>query len=264
MRRSAAILARWSSRETARTVATAAHQSRPTTARSGPHRPAYSVSERMVLRAAYGINYSRRGAVGGRAGARNGTGTLGFSANASFPSAERLRPGLQLERRRAGLCRHHRSSTRAQHRLRDRPRNRRQVTYGDSEIGGRPPRYQNWNAGVQYALRSSPSAPPMRAAAAIFLGGSGRGFYANQIDPQYLALGNLLTQPATPAKSRPPRRSCRASRYPIRLLRHHFADAAAVPTVLGGHRRLRQRGGIHLPLAAAHSREAEIRRRPDR
>src|SRR5262249_38918593 len=40
---------------------------------------AYSLNDRAVLRAAYGINYSRRGAVGGRAGARNGTGTLGFS-----------------------------------------------------------------------------------------------------------------------------------------------------------------------------------------
>ena len=26
------------------------------------------------------------------------------------------------------------------------------VTYGDPEIGGRPPRYQNWNAGLQYTL----------------------------------------------------------------------------------------------------------------
>jgi hypothetical protein len=32
-----------------------------------------------------------------------------------------------------------------------------------------------------------------------FLGGSGRGFYSNQLDPQYLVLGNLLTQPATAA-----------------------------------------------------------------
>src|SRR5438094_554423 len=53
---------------------------------------AYSVNDRTVLRAAYGINYSRRGAVGGRAGARNGTGTLGFSANASFPSANGFDP----------------------------------------------------------------------------------------------------------------------------------------------------------------------------
>ena len=53
---------------------------------------AYSLNDRTVLRAAYGINYSRRGAVGGRAGARNGTGTLGFSANASFPSANGFDP----------------------------------------------------------------------------------------------------------------------------------------------------------------------------
>jgi hypothetical protein len=32
-----------------------------------------------------------------------------------------------------------------------------------------------------------------------FLGGSGRGFYSNQLDPQYLVLGNLLTQQATAA-----------------------------------------------------------------
>src|SRR5712692_349098 len=53
---------------------------------------AYSLNDRTVVRAAYGINYSRRGAVGGRAGARNGTGTLGFSANASFPSANGFDP----------------------------------------------------------------------------------------------------------------------------------------------------------------------------
>src|SRR5205814_7162076 len=48
---------------------------------------AYSLTDRTVLRTAYGINYSRRGAVGGRAGARNGTGTLGFSSNVTYPSA---------------------------------------------------------------------------------------------------------------------------------------------------------------------------------
>ena len=112
---------------------------------------AYSLSDRLVARAAYGINYSRRGAVGGRAGARNGTGTLGLSANASFPSANGFDPsynwnngvpsyppppfldptlnaGFVVGRGTGGS-----------------------VTYGDPEIGGRPPRYQNWNAGVQYA-----------------------------------------------------------------------------------------------------------------
>ena len=76
-----------------RTAAAAARRSRPTTARIGPRiGVAYSVSSRAVLRGAYGINYSRRGAVGGRADARNGTGTLGLSANASFPSANGFDP----------------------------------------------------------------------------------------------------------------------------------------------------------------------------
>jgi len=162
---------------------------------------AYSVNERTVFRTAYGINYSRRGAVGGRAGARNGTGTLGFSANASFPSPNAsfapsynwnegvpsyapppffdpsLNSGFVTGRGTGGT-----------------------VTYGDPEIGGRMPRYQNWNAGVQYALLSSITVGAAYAGSrGDFLGGSGRGFYANQLDPKYLALGNLLTQQATPA-----------------------------------------------------------------
>jgi len=161
---------------------------------------AYSVNDRTVLRAAYGINYSRRGAVGGRAGARNGTGTLGFSANASFPSANGFDPaynwnngvpayppppffdptlntGFVAGRGTGGG-----------------------VTYGDPEIGGRPPRYQNWNAGLQYGLaRTLTFGATYAGSHGDFLGGSGRGFYANQLDPRYLVLGNLLTQPATPA-----------------------------------------------------------------
>jgi hypothetical protein len=161
---------------------------------------AYGVNERTVARAAYGINYSRRGAVGGRAGARNGTGTLGFSANASFPSPNGFDPaynwtngvppyppppffdptlnsGFVVGRGTGGG-----------------------VTYGDPEIGGRPPRYQNWNAGVQHSLAPTLTLGATYAASrGDFLGGSGRGFYSNQLDPRFLVLGNLLSQQATPA-----------------------------------------------------------------
>ncbi len=156
---------------------------------------AYSVDPRTVVRAAYGINYSRRGAVGGRGGARNGTGTLGFSANASFPSANGFDPaynwnngvppypappffdptlnaGFVVGRGTGGG-----------------------VTYGDPEIGGRPPRYQNWNAGLQYSLaRTIVLGATYAGSRGDFLGGSGRGFYSNQLDPRFLVLGNLLTQ----------------------------------------------------------------------
>ena len=161
---------------------------------------AYSVNERLVLRAAYGINYSRRGAVGGRAGARNGTGTLGFSANPSFPSPNGFDPSYNWNNGvpaytappffdpslNAGFVVGRGSGG--------------GVTYGDPEIGGRPPRYQNWNAGVQFALAAKLTVSATYAGSVgDFLGGSGRGFFANQLDPKYLALGNLLTQPANAA-----------------------------------------------------------------
>ena len=159
---------------------------------------AYGLSERTVMRAAYGINYSRRGAVGGRAGARNGTGTLGFSANASFPSPNGFDPsynwnngvpaypappffdptlntGFVTGRGTGGG-----------------------VTYGDPEIGGRPPRYQNWNAGFQHTIFETVSLGATYAGSrGDFLGSSGRGIYQNQLDPRFLVLGNLLTQQAT-------------------------------------------------------------------
>ena len=161
---------------------------------------AYSLNERTVLRSAYGINYSRRGAVGGRAGARNGTGTLGFSANASFPSPNTFDPSYNWNN---GVPAY------APPPFFDPSLNTGfvtgrgtggGVTYGDPEIGGRPPRYQNWNAGFQYALaRTMTVGATYAGSRGDFLGGSGRGFYANQLDPRFLVLGNLLTQQATAA-----------------------------------------------------------------
>jgi hypothetical protein len=161
---------------------------------------AYSPNDRTVLRAAYGINYSRRGAVGGRAGARNGTGTLGFSANASFPSPNGFDPAYNWNSGvpsypappffdptlNAGFVAGRGTGG--------------GVTYGDPAIGGRPPRYQNWNAGLQYALaRTLTVGATYAGSRGDFLGSSGRGSYSNQLDPRYLVLGNVLTQQATPA-----------------------------------------------------------------
>src|SRR5262245_50991173 len=162
---------------------------------------AYSLSDRLVARTAYGINYSRRGAVGGRAGARNGTGTLGLSANASFPSPNTFDPAYNWNHRvpsyplppffdptlNAGFVTGRGTGG--------------SVTYGDPEIGGRPPRYHNWNAGVQRTLwRTLTVGATYAGSRGDFLGSStGRGFFANQLDPRFLVLGNLLTQQATAA-----------------------------------------------------------------
>ena len=47
---------------------------------------AYSYNDKTVLRGGYGIMYTRRGAVGGREGARIGTGLTGINANAPLVS----------------------------------------------------------------------------------------------------------------------------------------------------------------------------------
>ncbi len=59
---------------------------------------AYRLDDKTVVRAAYGIMYSRHGAVGGRAGARDGTGKLGYTASPGFSIPGRFQPGLQLGR----------------------------------------------------------------------------------------------------------------------------------------------------------------------
>ncbi|PYQ24576.1 MAG: hypothetical protein DMF79_01320, partial [Acidobacteria bacterium] len=161
---------------------------------------AYGITPKLVLRAAYGIMHTRRGAVGGRGGARNGTGLLGYSANATFPSPDGFSPAFDWNRGvpaypkppffdpslNAGF-----TTTRP---------TGGSITYGDPELGGRPPRYQNWNFGLQYAPTSKVVLGLTYAGSnGHFLGGGGRGRWSNQIDPKYLALGNLLQARATPA-----------------------------------------------------------------
>jgi hypothetical protein len=163
---------------------------------------AYGLTDRMVLRGSYGIMYSRRAAAGGRNGARNGTGLLGYSANATFPSANGFSPAYNWNN---GVP----SYTPAP--FFDRTLNAGfatgrpsggDVIYGDPTIGDRPPRYQNWNAGAQFALTHTTTVGVSYAGSrGDFLGGTNalRGFYSNQLDPGYLVLGNLLTQPANVA-----------------------------------------------------------------
>jgi hypothetical protein len=161
---------------------------------------AYKLNDKLVMRAAYGIMHTRRGAVGGRGGARNGTGLLGFSANPSFPSGNGFDPAYNWN---SGVPSYQKppffdptlNAGFATGRAAGGG-----ITFGDPELGGHPPRYQNWNAGFQWA-------PTTRLTLGLnyaggnghFLGGGGRGIWSNQIDPRYLVLGNLLTAQATPA-----------------------------------------------------------------
>jgi Carboxypeptidase regulatory-like domain/TonB dependent receptor len=160
---------------------------------------AWSLTPKLVVRGAYGIMHTRRGAVGGRGGARNGTGLLGYSANPTFPSPNVFgaafdwdngvpsypKPPFFDPSLNAGFTTARPTGS--------------SITYGDPDLGGHPPRYQNWNLGFQYALTSRLVVGLTYAGGnGHFLGGATRGYWSNQMDPKYLALGNLLLARATP------------------------------------------------------------------
>ncbi len=161
---------------------------------------AYQFASGTVVRASYSIMYTRRGAVGGRGGARNGTGLLGYSAQPSFPSVDGFSPAYNWNN---GVPAYQKApffdpglnagfTT-------ERPTGAG-VSFGDPTIGGRPPRYQNWSFGFQHAVSSTTTAGISYVGSnGHNLGGGGRSIYSNQIHPRYLALGNMLQARATAA-----------------------------------------------------------------
>jgi hypothetical protein len=159
---------------------------------------AFSLNDKTVFRGGYGMMYSRSGAVGGRDGARIGTGLTGINANAPIVSPNgSFTPALFWEN---GIPPYARGPIYDQTYQTgfNGTGSGGSVTYGDPS--SQPPRYQNWNFSVQRALTSS------LVATVAYVGsngkqlrGGGRGPWSNQMDPRYLVLGDLLLQNATPA-----------------------------------------------------------------
>jgi hypothetical protein len=155
-----------------------------------------------VIRAGYSIMYTHRGAVGGRVGGRTGTGTVGFSASPSLtnPAGNNFDPAFYWDDGIPGFQPPPFFDPTYGTEFNGISKVGVTMQYGDPEQGGVPPRYQNWNFAVEHAFTSTLSMGVAYIGSnGHYLGGGGRSIWSDQIDPMYLALGNLLTAQATPA-----------------------------------------------------------------
>ena len=159
---------------------------------------AYSLNSKTVFRAGYDMTYTHRGAVGGRGGGRQGTGILGFSAQPSWNSLDTYSPAFYWD---AGVPSYIHApfyDPTLNTGYTTTVANGSSVSYGDPQIGGHPPRYQNWSVGLQHAFTNTFTLTVNYVASnGHFLGGGSRSAWGNQIQPKYMKLGNLLTSKAS-------------------------------------------------------------------
>jgi hypothetical protein len=161
---------------------------------------AYKIGDKTVLRAGYGMMYTRHGAVGGRDGAREGTGKLGFTAAPGFTSPNGYDPAFDWDDGVPAYIRPPFIDATLNTGFTTTTGNGGTVAWDNPEDGARPPRYQNWNFSIQRSLDSATVLTVGYVGGnGKLLRGGGRGIWSSQIHPRYLALGNLLTAQATAA-----------------------------------------------------------------
>jgi hypothetical protein len=162
---------------------------------------AYRLGDKTVFRAGYSITYVHAGGVSGRANARQGLSQLGFNTSASFASIGNGTPAFYLDNGYpAYQVPPFLSPTYGTGFITSNPTGAQSPTYGDYNLGGKPPYYENWNFGVQRGLTNSITLGlNYSASSGHFLPGAGVGILGNAIPDQYLSLGSLLTTAYTPA-----------------------------------------------------------------
>jgi hypothetical protein len=167
---------------------------------------AYQLNPTTVLRGSAGIMFTHGNAIGGGSRSATGTGTLGYSAPVSnaFVNTQTYSGSQSIS---AGFPAYAIPSTTNTYgvgftTVAGFTGNPQSLGYGDSYLGGRAPEYVNWSMGFQHGFSSNLTLTMSYVGAeGHFLApsGSARGYWANQLAPQYLVLGSLLSASATPA-----------------------------------------------------------------
>jgi hypothetical protein len=176
---------------------------------------AYSVTPKTVVRAGFAIMYAHGGAAGGRGGGRQGTNQLGYNALPAFASTGNGAPAFFWSGGNALPAAYSSVPQGGVPAYQKAPffnpslntafytggPTAGTITYGDPEVGGKVPAFNNYSLSIQRSLSNTTTL-------AIGYTGSqghnlpttlGRNPSANQIDPKYLALGADLNLAATPA-----------------------------------------------------------------
>jgi hypothetical protein len=168
---------------------------------------AYSLDNKTVLRASYGVMFTHGDAVGGLS---TSLGTLGFSAAPSFSASGTLLSTAPFTGTNGAIPAYTTASGVASgpafgtgytlvSSYTGTPSG---IGYADPYLGGRAPEYINWTFGFQHAWTDSiTSTVTYVGSEGHFLqadGSNARGYWADQLDPKYLSLGSNLNLTNTP------------------------------------------------------------------
>ncbi|HTS63690.1 MAG TPA: TonB-dependent receptor [Candidatus Acidoferrales bacterium] len=165
---------------------------------------AYRLDDKTVIRAGYSLVYAHAGGVGGRTNGRQGLSQLGFNTSASFSSVATGQPAFNWA---SGYPPYQAPPffnpsygigfiTAAAGAPIAGPSTAQTITYGDPQIGGKPPYYENWNFNIQRSFTHDLTlSVAYSGSSGHFLPGAGNaGPFTNQIPLQYIVLGPLLGQ----------------------------------------------------------------------
>src|SRR6202167_1962415 len=162
---------------------------------------AYQVLPKTVFRASWGVMYTHGNAVAGSAISQNGTGILGFQASPKTSSTNgvaeyELNQPYPSYTPPAGVA----SGTNyalGYSTISPYTGSPQSISYGDPYYGGRAPQYIDWNAGFQQQITNN------LVLSVSYVGSQGhfespdssnaRGEWINQLSPQYLSLGSILS-----------------------------------------------------------------------